>query len=276
MKEYKNNQSSKKNESASSNQSTLDHENVEEVASSNLIIEGRNAINEALKAGRSIDKLFVQDQISNEGPLKSIIAIARKNGIVIHFESKDKMDQRSIGHKHQGIIAYVAAYDYVTIDDILEKAKQKNEHPFIMILDGVEDPHNLGAVIRTANITGMHGVIIPKRRAVGLTETVVKTSAGAIEYTPVCKVTNIVQAMEELKDKGLWIVGADMDGQLMYSIDMKGPLAIVIGGEGSGLSKLVKEKCDFIAQIPMKGDISSLNASVASAVLMYEALRQRG
>jgi len=248
---------------------------VEEQSSSNLIIEGRNAINEALKAERSIDKLFVQDQISNEGPLKSIIAIARKRGIVIHFESKDKMDQRSIGHKHQGIIAYVAAYDYVSIDDILEKAKLKNEHPFIMILDGVEDPHNLGAIIRTANITGMHGVIIPKRRAVGLTETVVKTSAGAIEYTPVCKVTNIVQTMQELKDKGLWIVGADMDGQMMYQIDMKGPLAIVVGGEGSGLSKLVKEKCDFIAQIPMKGDISSLNASVASGVLMYEALRQR-
>jgi len=247
----------------------------EEPSPSNLIIEGRNAINEALKAERSIDKLFVQDQISNEGPLKSIIAIARKRGIVIHFESKDKMDQRSIGHKHQGIIAYVAAYDYVSIDDILEKARLKNEHPFIMILDGVEDPHNLGAIIRTANITGMHGVIIPKRRAVGLTETVVKTSAGAIEYTPVCKVTNIVQTMQELKDKGLWIVGADMDGQMMYQIDMKGPLAIIVGGEGSGLSKLVKEKCDFIAQIPMKGDISSLNASVASGVLMYEALRQR-
>lgn len=248
---------------------------VEEKAPSHLIIEGRNAVNEALKAERSIDKLFVQDQISNEGPLKSIIAIARKRGIVIHFESKDKMDQRSIGHKHQGVIAYVAAYDYVSIDDLLDRAKQKEEHPFIMILDGVEDPHNLGAIIRTANITGVHGVIIPKRRAVGLTETVVKTSAGAIEYTPVCKVTNIVQTMEELKAKGLWIVGADMDGQLMYNVDMKGPLAIVVGGEGSGLSKLVKEKCDFIAQIPMKGDISSLNASVASAVLMYEALRQR-
>ena len=240
-----------------------------------LIIEGRNAIQEALKAGRSIDKLFIQEQISQEGPMKAVIAEARKRGIVIHFESKEKMDQRSIQHKHQGVIAYVAAYDYVEIEDILAKAAKKNESPFIFILDGVEDPHNLGAVLRTANIAGVHGLIIPKRRAVGLTDTVVRTSAGAIEYTPVAKVTNIVQTLETLKKAGLWIVGADMDGEIMYKVDMKGPLAIVIGGEGTGLSKLVKEHCDFIAKIPMQGDISSLNASVAAGVLMYEAYRQR-
>ncbi len=249
--------------------------NNQEVDNSSLIIEGRNAVNEALKADRSIDKLFIQDQISKDGPLKGIIAKARKKGIVINFESKDRLDARANSQKHQGVVAYVAAYDYVSIDDILAIAEKKGESPYIMILDGVEDPHNLGAIIRTANVVGVHGVIIPKRRAVGLTETVVKTSAGAIEYTPVCKVTNISKTIQELKDKGLWIVGADMDGQVMYDVDMKGAIAIVIGGEGEGLSKLVREHCDFVAQIPMQGDISSLNASVAAAVLMYEGYRQR-
>ncbi|MBN2222511.1 MAG: 23S rRNA (guanosine(2251)-2'-O)-methyltransferase RlmB, partial [Vallitaleaceae bacterium] len=208
-------------------------------------------------------------------PLKTIVAKARQAGIVVNFESKEKMDQRSVGHKHQGVIAYVAAYDYVELDVILEKAKEKQEDPFLLILDGVEDPHNLGAILRTANIAGVHGVIIPKRRACGLTETVVKTSAGAIEYTPICKVTNITKTIEELQDKGLWIIGADMNGQSMYKVDMKGKIALVIGGEGSGLSELVRKKCDFIAQIPMKGEITSLNASVATGVLIYEALRQR-
>lgn len=240
-----------------------------------LIIEGRNAVSEALKAERSIDKLFILESASQDGPLKTIVAKARQAGIVVNFESKEKMDQRSVGHKHQGVIAYVAAYDYVELDVILEKAKEKQEDPFLLILDGVEDPHNLGAILRTANIAGVHGVIIPKRRACGLTETVVKTSAGAIEYTPICKVTNITKTIEELQDKGLWIIGADMNGQSMYKVDMKGKIALVIGGEGSGLSELVRKKCDFIAQIPMKGEITSLNASVATGVLIYEAFRQR-
>ncbi len=240
-----------------------------------LIIEGRNAVTEALKANRSIDKLFIQEQMSKEGPLKTIIAKARQKGIVVHFESKERLDGRTNSHKHQGVVAYVAAYDYVSVEEILGRAEEKGESPYIMILDGIEDPHNLGAILRTANVVGVHGVIIPKRRAVGLTETVVKTSAGAIEYTPVCKVTNISQTIQTLKDKGLWVVGADMDGQIMYDVDMKGPLALVVGSEGEGLSKLVREHCDFVAQIPMEGNISSLNASVAAGVLMYEGYRQR-
>lgn len=242
---------------------------------SSLIIEGRNAVNEALKADRSFDKLFIQDSLGKEGPMKSIVAKARKKGIVVRFESKENMDKRSQTGHHQGVIGFVAAYDYVSVEEILERAKTKDEPPFVVILDGIEDPHNLGAIIRTANISGVHGIIIPKRRACGLTETVVKTSAGAIEYTPVAKVTNISQTIEDLKKQGLWIVGADMDGDVMYKVDLKGALGLVIGGEGSGLSKLVKEKCDFIAKIPMRGDITSLNASVACGVLMYEAVRQR-
>lgn len=240
-----------------------------------LIIEGRNAVNEALVAGRSFDKLFIQESISNEGPVKAIIAKARKRGIVVVFETKENMDKRSQGHHHQGIIGYVAAYDYVSVEAILESAREKGESPFILILDGIEDPHNLGAIIRSANISGVHGIIIPKRRACGLTETVVKVSAGAIEYTPVAKVTNISQTIEQLKKEGIWIAGTDMDGQLMYDVDFKGAMAIVIGGEGSGLSKLVREKCDFIASIPMSGQISSLNASVAAGVVLFEAVRQR-
>ena len=253
-------------------ENTVDQEESEPL---NLVIEGRNAVNEALKADRSFDKLFIQEQVSKEGPMKVIIAKARQKGIVVRFESKENMDRRSTGHHHQGVIGYVAAYDYVSIDDILAIAEKKGEKPFIVVLDGVEDPHNLGAIIRTANVCGVHGVIIPKRRACGLTETVVKTSAGAIEYTPVCKVTNITQTIKTLQDKGLWIAGADMKGTPMYDVDLKGAMALVIGGEGTGLSKLVRESCDFVAEIPMKGDISSLNASVASGVMMYEALRQR-
>lgn len=241
-----------------------------------LIIEGRNAVVEALKADRSIDKLFIIDSEKQSGPIKTIIAQARKKGIVVHFETKEKMDKLSQGHKHQGVIAYVAAYDYVEVDEIINRAKDKGEAPFVLILDNIEDPHNLGAIIRTANIAGVHGVIIPKRRAVGLTATVAKTSAGAIEYTPVARVTNIVRTIEELKEHGLWIACGDMDGQIMYEVDLKGPLALVVGGEGTGVSKLVKEKCDMIAKIPMKGDIDSLNASVATGILIYEAFRQRG
>lgn len=240
-----------------------------------LIIEGRNAVVESLKANRSIDKLFIIDSLQQTGPIKAIIAEARKKGIVIRFESKEMLDKLSINNKHQGVIAYIAAYDYVEVEDILNKAKEKEEPPFIIILDGIEDPHNLGAILRTANIAGVHGIIIPKRRAVGLTATVAKTSAGAIEYTPIAKVTNIARTIEELKEKGLWIACADMDGEIMYKVDLKGPLAIVIGGEGIGVSKLVKEKCDFIAKIPMRGEIESLNASVATGILVYEAIRQR-
>ncbi|PKM50311.1 MAG: 23S rRNA (guanosine(2251)-2'-O)-methyltransferase RlmB [Firmicutes bacterium HGW-Firmicutes-7] len=240
-----------------------------------LIIEGRNAVVEALKAERSVDKLFIIDSEQQSGPIKAIIAEARKRGIVVRFETKEMMDKISTANKHQGVIAYVAAYDYVEVEDILQRAKDKGEPPFVIILDSIEDPHNLGAIIRTANIAGVHGIIIPKRRAVGLTATVSKTSAGAIEYTPVARVTNIVRTIEDLKKQGLWIACADMDGEVMYKVDLKGPLAIVVGGEGAGVGKLVKEKCDLIAKVPMKGDIDSLNASVATAILVYEALRQR-
>ncbi|MBC7960675.1 MAG: 23S rRNA (guanosine(2251)-2'-O)-methyltransferase RlmB [Vallitaleaceae bacterium] len=241
-----------------------------------LILEGRNAVMEALKAERSIDRLLIIDSEQQSGPIKTIVAEARKKGIVTRFETKEMLDKICPGHRHQGVIAYVACYDYVEVEDIINRAKEKGEPPFVIILDNIEDPHNLGAILRTANIAGVHGVIIPKRRAVGLTATVAKTSAGAVEYTPVARVTNVVRTIEELKAMGLWIACADMDGEIMYKVDLKGPLCLVIGGEGTGVGKLVKEKCDLIAKIPMKGDIDSLNASVATAVLVYEALRQRG
>ena len=191
------------------------------------------------------------------------------------FVEKERLDQISSTGKHQGVIAYAAAYEYAEVEDILAAAKEKGEDPFIFILDEIEDPHNLGAIIRTANLAGAHGVIIPKRRAVGLTATVAKTSAGAINYTPVAKVTNISQTIEELKKQGLWFVCADMGGETMYNLNLKGPIGLVIGNEGNGVSRLVKDKCDFIASIPMKGDIDSLNASVAAGVLAYEIVRQR-
>ena len=240
-----------------------------------LIIEGRNAVLEALKADRSIDRLLIIDSKNQDAPIKRIVAEARNKGIVVQFKSKDALDSIADNNKHQGVIAYIAAYDYVSIDDIIAKAKGKNEDPFVLILDKIEDPHNLGAIIRTANIAGVHGIIISKRRAVGLTATVAKTSAGAIEYTPIAKVTNISRAIEELQEKGLWIVCADMDGDMMYNVDLKGPIGLVVGNEGEGVSKLVKERCDLVAKIPMKGDIDSLNVSVATAVLVYEAYRQR-
>ncbi|MCT4597209.1 MAG: 23S rRNA (guanosine(2251)-2'-O)-methyltransferase RlmB [Vallitalea sp.] len=239
-----------------------------------LILEGRNAVMEALKANRSIDKLFVIDS-RHDGPLKSIIAEARKKNILVKFVSKDKLNEISSGNKHQGVVAYAAAYNYVEVKDIINVANEKNEAPFVIILDSIEDPHNLGAILRTANIAGVHGVIIPKRRAVGLTATVAKTSAGAIEYTKVARVTNVARTIDELKKQGFWIACADMDGELMYNVDLKGSLALVIGSEGEGVSRIVKEKCDFIVNIPMKGDITSLNASVATGILTYEAVRQR-
>ena len=239
-----------------------------------FIIEGRNAVLEAFRAGKTIDKLFVLDGCQ-DGPVKSILREAKKTDTIINFVDKERLDRLANSGHHQGVVAQAAAYEYAEVDDILNAAKEKGEAPFIFILDEIEDPHNLGAIIRTANLCGAHGVIIPKRRAVGLTATVAKTSAGAVNYTPVAKVTNIAKTIEELKKEGMWFVCADMDGQTMYDLNLTGPIGLVIGNEGAGVSRLVKEKCDFTASIPMKGDIDSLNASVAAGVLAYEIVRQR-
>lgn len=239
-----------------------------------FIIEGRNAVLEAFRAGKTIDKLFVLDGCQ-DGPVKSILREAKKTDTIINFVDKERLDRLANSGHHQGVVAQAAAYEYAEVEDILNAAKEKGEAPFIFILDEIEDPHNLGAIIRTANLCGAHGVIIPKRRAVGLTATVAKTSAGAVNYTPVAKVTNIANTIEELKKEGMWFVCADMDGQTMYDLNLTGPIGLVIGNEGAGVSRLVKEKCDFTASIPMKGDIDSLNASVAAGVLAYEIVRQR-
>lgn len=239
-----------------------------------LKIEGRNAVLEAFRSGKVIDKLFVLDGC-HDGPVNTILKEAKKKQTIIKFVAKDRLDKMSETGKHQGVIAMAAAYDYSEVEDILENARKKGEPPFIFVLDNIEDPHNLGAIIRTANLAGAHGVIIPKHRAVGLTATVARTSAGALNYTPVAKVINIAATIEELKKEGLWFVCADMDGEVMYNLDLKGPIGLVIGNEGEGVSRLVKEKCDFVASIPMKGDIDSLNASVAAGVLAYEIVRQR-
>ena len=237
-------------------------------------IEGRNAVLEAFRSGKCVDKLFILDGCQ-DGPVRTIAREAHKKDTIINYVSKERLDQLSETHAHQGVIAQVAAYEYSTVEDILAKAEEKGEPPFLILLDNVEDPHNLGAIIRTANLAGAHGVIIPKRRAVGLTSTVAKTSAGAINYTPVAKVTNLVRTMEELKQKGIWFVCADMGGESMYRMNPTGPIGLVIGNEGEGVSRLVREACDFTASIPMKGDIDSLNASVAAGVLAYEIVRQR-
>lgn len=237
-------------------------------------IEGRNAVLEAFRSGKTIDKLFILDGCQ-DGPVKSILREAKKYDTIINFVKKERLDQLSGTGKHQGVIAFAAAYEYAELDDVLKAAKDKDEAPFLFILDGIEDPHNLGAIIRTANLAGAHGVIIPKRRAAGLTATVAKASAGAINYTPVVKVNNISNTIEELKKDGMWFVCADMDGEVMYNLDLTGPIGLVIGNEGNGVSRLVKEKCDMTAAIPMKGDIDSLNASVACGVLAYEIVRQR-
>lgn len=239
-----------------------------------LKIEGRNPVIEAYRSGKTIDKLFVLDGCQ-DGPVKTITREARKQHTIISYVSKERLDQLSETHHHQGVIAIAAAYDYASVDDILAKAREKGEAPFIFLLDGIEDPHNLGAIIRTANLAGAHGVIIPKHRAVGLTSTVARTSAGALNFTPVAKVTNLGAAMDELKKEGLWFVCADMKGEVMYRQNLTGPIGLVIGNEGEGVSRLVREKCDFTASIPMKGDIDSLNASVAAGVLAYEIVRQR-
>lgn len=237
-------------------------------------LEGRNAVLEAFRSGRVVDKLFVLERFE-DGPVRTILREAKKHDTMVRFVKKERLDQMSETGKHQGVIAVTAAYDYAEVEDILNKAREKGEAPFVVILDNIEDPHNLGAIIRTANLAGAHGVIIPKNRAVGLTATVARTSAGALNYTPVARVTNIARTIEELKKEGLWFVCADMGGTSMYQLDLKGPMGLVIGNEGEGVSRVVKEKCDFVASIPMKGDIDSLNASVAAGVLAYEIVRQR-
>lgn len=240
-----------------------------------LTIEGRNAVLEAFRSGKPVDKLFVFDGCQ-DGPVRTIVREAKKHDTILNFVSKERLDQLSETGKHQGVIAHAAAYEYSEIEDMFALAEKRGEDPFFILLDNIEDPHNLGAIIRTANLAGAHGVIIPKRRAVGLTATVAKTSAGALNYTPVAKVTNLAKTMEELKERGLWFVCADMGGESMYRMNLTGPIGLVIGNEGEGVSRLVKEKCDFVASIPMKGDIDSLNASVAAGVLAYEIVRQRG
>ena len=237
-------------------------------------IEGRNAVIEAFRSGKTVDKLYILDGCQ-DGPVMTIKREAKKHDTLVKYVTKERLDQMSQTGKHQGVIAVIAAYDYAEVDDILQKARKKGEAPFIFLLDNIEDPHNLGAIIRTANLAGAHGVIIPKNRAVGLTATVARTSAGALNYTPVAKVTNLAKTIEELKKEGMWFVCADMGGTSMYQLDLKGPMGLVIGNEGDGVSRLVREKCDFIASIPMKGDIDSLNASVAAGVLAYEIVRQR-
>ena len=237
-------------------------------------IEGRNAVIEAFRAGKTIDKIYVLDGCQ-DGPVMTIKREAKKQDTLIKYVTKERLDQLSETGKHQGVIAVAAAYEYAEVEDILLAAEEKGEPPFIILLDNIEDPHNLGAIIRTANLAGAHGVIIPKNRAVGLTATVARTSAGALNYTPVAKVTNLAKTIEELKKKGMWFVCADMDGTLMYQLDLKGPIGLVIGSEGEGVGRLVKEKCDMAASIPMEGNIDSLNASVAAGVLAYEIVRQR-
>ncbi len=248
------------------------NENYEE--SKSLVIEGRNAVLEALRSGKPMDKLYVLDGCQ-DGPVRTIVREAKKHDVILQFVTKERLNQLSETGKHQGVIAHAAAYEYAQVEDMLELAKSRGEDPFIFLLDNIEDPHNLGAIIRTANLAGAHGVIIPKRRAVGLTATVARTSAGALNYTPVARVTNLKKTVEELKKQGLWFVCADMDGTVMYDLDLKGPIGLVIGNEGEGVSRLMKENCDFVAGIPMKGDIDSLNASVAAGVLAYEIVRQR-
>ena len=237
-------------------------------------IEGRNAVREAFRSGKTIDKLYVQDGCQ-DGPIVAIKKEAKKQDTIIRYVTRERLDQMSGTGRHQGVIAMAAAYEYATVDESLQTAKAKQEPPFLILLDNIEDPHNLGAIIRTANLAGAHGIIIPKNRAAGLTAAVARTSAGALNYTPVAKVTNLAKTIEELKKQGLWFVCADMDGTVMYNVDLKGPIGLVIGSEGEGVGRLVKEKCDMVAAIPMKGNIDSLNASVAAGVLAYEALRQR-
>ena len=239
-----------------------------------FVVEGRNAVIEAIRAGKTVDRLFIL-QKCNDGPIQTIMREAKKKNIKVDFVKKEILDHKSETGKHQGVIAQIAAYQYAQVEDILNAAKEKEEDPFILLLDGIQDPGNLGAIIRTAHQAGAHGIIIPKNRAVGLTATVAKASAGAINYLPVAKVTNLKNTMNELKKEGLWFACADMGGTMMYQANLKGPIGLVIGNEGEGVSRLVRENCDIVVSIPMKGKIDSLNASVAAGVLSYEIVRQR-
>lgn len=237
-------------------------------------VEGRNPVLEALRSRRTIEKILVAKG-ERTGSIREILKKARENKIVIQEVERSRLDQLSVSGAHQGVIAFVTPYTYVTIDHILKRAADRGEDPFVIVLDGLTDPHNLGSILRTAECCGAHGVIIPKRRAVGLTPAAIKASAGAVEFIPVAKVTNISSTLDDLKDRGLWVAGADMKGEVYTRANLTGPIALVIGGEGSGLGRLVKEKCDFLISIPLKGEIESLNASVAAGILMYEVLRQR-
>lgn len=248
--------------------------NAEEKTYEEMLIEGRNAVIEAFRSEREIDRVYILDGCQ-DGPVATIKREAKKRGTMIRFVDKERLDHMSETGHHQGVIAVAAAYHYAEVEDLFAEAEKKGEDPFFILLDNIEDPHNLGAIIRTANLAGAHGVIIPKHRAVGLTATVAKTSAGALNYTPVAKVANLGQTIDELKEKGIWFVCADMDGEVMYRQNLTGPIGLVIGNEGNGVSRLVKEKCDFTTAIPMKGDIDSLNASVAAGVLAFEIVRQR-
>lgn len=241
---------------------------------SSSIIYGRNPVREALSAGTEIDRIFVLDR-NEEGTLGRIVSLARKKGIRVDFVSKERLDEITRNAAHQGVCAYAAAFSYSTVDDILKKAEEKNEAPFVIMLDGIVDPHNLGAIIRSANCFGAHGVIIPKDNAASLTESAVKASAGAVSYTPVARVVNLSRTLEELKEKGLWSYCADMDGDDIKKTDMNGPVCLVIGNEGKGVSALLRKKCDFMVKIPLFGNIDSLNASVAAGVFMYEISSRR-
>ena len=254
---------------------TENHKQLEEHVTADNQIEGRNAVLEAFRSGKTIDKLYVQKGLK-DGPVQSVLRAANKTDAIVKLVEKERLDQMSETGHHQGVIAIAASYAYAEVEDLLKNAREKGEDPFILLLDGIEDPHNLGAIIRTANLAGAHGVIIPKNRAAGLTAVVARTSAGALNYTPVAKVTNLKQTIEKLKEEGMWFACAAMDGEVMYRQNLKGPLGLVIGNEGSGVSRLVREACDFTVSIPMKGNIDSLNASVAAGVLAFEVVRQRG
>ena len=238
------------------------------------IIEGRNPIIEALKNNRPIEKIMV-NKASKEGSIKKILAMAKENKVIIQEVDRHKLDEMSESHAHQGVIAITSDYRYYDLDEILEIPRQNGEDPFLIILDGITDPHNLGSIIRTADAVGAHAVIIPKRRSVQITPIVAKASAGAVEYLPVCKVTNIVNTIKTLKENGLWIAAVDMDGQTFYQQNLGGPLGLVVGSEGEGISRLVKQNCDFTVSMPMSGNVTSLNASVAGGILLYEVYRQR-
>ncbi len=247
---------------------------MEEKNMNTSLTEGRNEVIEAFRSGKTVERVYILDG-AHDGKLDTIRREAKKAGVRTDYVDRRRLDELSPTGNHQGVIAKTAACKYAEVSDILQNAEDKGEDPFIIFLDGIEDPHNLGAVIRTADLCGAHGVVIPKDRAAGLTAAVARVSAGAINYVPVAKVTNLSRTMEELKKKGLWFAGADMDGELMYKCDLRGPMGLVIGAEGAGLSRLVKEKCDHVVRIPSKGHIDSLNASVAAGVLAYEIVRQR-